>query len=201
MRDPHTHESRGFGFVTMESPAEADAAIAALNGQDFFGKTMVIEKVCPAALLCWSRRRTFFQARRGRARTPTPGRYYGPPKRHERDRGHGEPFSMTSCSLVFNTVLQVSPRLIECTTLVHTTPVTLAAGMTGTVTEIASKGRDTTIIGPMIGVTTEIDGLGTTTGGFNAFSSRKFPRMHNSVLFTSHKTFNSIATLGILCGL
>jgi len=38
MRDPHTHESRGFGFVTMESAAEADAAIAALNGQDFFGQ-------------------------------------------------------------------------------------------------------------------------------------------------------------------
>jgi len=46
MRDPHTHESRGFGFVTMESPAEADAAVAALNGQDFFGKVLVIEKVC-----------------------------------------------------------------------------------------------------------------------------------------------------------
>jgi RNA recognition motif-containing protein len=29
----------------MESPAEADAAIAALNGQEFFGKTLVIEKV------------------------------------------------------------------------------------------------------------------------------------------------------------
>lgn len=70
MRDPHTHESRGFGFVTMESAPEADAAIAALNGQDFFGKTLAIEK-----------------ARRGRARTPTPGRYYGPPKRHERERG------------------------------------------------------------------------------------------------------------------
>jgi len=74
MRDPHTNESRGFGFVTMESAAEADAAIAALNGQDFLGKTLAIEK-----------------ARRGRARTPTPGRYCGPPKRHERDRGgsHG----------------------------------------------------------------------------------------------------------------
>jgi len=49
MRDPHTHDSRGFGFVTMESSAEADAAIAALNGQDFFGKTLLIEKVCSVA--------------------------------------------------------------------------------------------------------------------------------------------------------
>ncbi|KZV74096.1 RNA-binding domain-containing protein [Peniophora sp. CONT] len=64
MYDPHSRESRGFGFVTMESAEEADAAITALNGTDFQGRTLSIEK-----------------ARRGRARTPTPGRYYGPPKR------------------------------------------------------------------------------------------------------------------------
>ena len=52
--------------------------------------------------------------------------------------------------------------------LVHTTPATPAAGMTGTVKEeIASRGRDTMIIGTMTGVTTEIDGLGTMTGGIN----------------------------------
>jgi len=67
MYDPHTRESRGFGFVTMESAEEADAAIAALNGTEINGKVISIEK-----------------ARRGRARTPTPGRYYGPPKRDER---------------------------------------------------------------------------------------------------------------------
>jgi len=50
MRDPHTNESRGFGFVTMESSPEADAAIAALNGQDFLGKTLMIEKVGPLFL-------------------------------------------------------------------------------------------------------------------------------------------------------
>ncbi|GBE77608.1 hypothetical protein BKA93DRAFT_781617 [Sparassis latifolia] len=69
MYDPHTRESRGFGFVTMETGEEADAAITALNATDLMGKTMTVEK-----------------ARRGRARTPTPGRYYGPPKRNEYER-------------------------------------------------------------------------------------------------------------------
>lgn len=67
MYDPHSRESRGFGFVTMESAEEADAAITALNSTEFMGKIVTVEK-----------------ARRGRARTPTPGRYYGPPKRIER---------------------------------------------------------------------------------------------------------------------
>lgn len=66
MYDPHTRESRGFGFVTMETAEEADAAVTALNSTDLMGKTLNVEK-----------------ARRGRARTPTPGRYYGPPKRHD----------------------------------------------------------------------------------------------------------------------
>ncbi|KAG9308962.1 hypothetical protein JVU11DRAFT_11264 [Chiua virens] len=66
MYDPHTRESRGFGFVTMETAEEADAAITALNATEIMGKIATVEK-----------------ARRGRARTPTPGRYYGPPKRHD----------------------------------------------------------------------------------------------------------------------
>ncbi|KAI0728355.1 hypothetical protein C8Q72DRAFT_834267 [Fomitopsis betulina] len=74
MYDPHTRESRGFGFVTMESSEEADAAITALNATDFMGKTMTVQK-----------------ARRARARTPTPGRYYGPPKRHESDERPYDP--------------------------------------------------------------------------------------------------------------
>ena len=45
MYDPHSRESRGFGFVTMESAEEADAAITALNGTDLMGKNMVVEKV------------------------------------------------------------------------------------------------------------------------------------------------------------
>ncbi|KIY50033.1 hypothetical protein FISHEDRAFT_40046 [Fistulina hepatica ATCC 64428] len=46
MYDPHTRESRGFGFVTMESPEEADAAITALNGTEISGKVIHVEKVC-----------------------------------------------------------------------------------------------------------------------------------------------------------
>lgn len=64
MFDPITRESRGFAFVTMESPEEADAAIRVLNGQELMGRTISVQK-----------------ARRGRARTPTPGQYKGPNKR------------------------------------------------------------------------------------------------------------------------
>jgi transformer-2 protein len=67
MYDPHTRDSRGFGFVTMETPEDAEAAIQGLNATEHLGKVMTVEK-----------------ARRGRARTPTPGRYYGPPKRPDR---------------------------------------------------------------------------------------------------------------------
>lgn len=56
MHDPHTRESRGFGFVTMETPEEADAAITALNATEFFGKTLNVEKVCsPVNISCFLR--------------------------------------------------------------------------------------------------------------------------------------------------
>ena len=45
MYDPHTRESRGFGFVTMETAEEADAAITALNSTDLMGKTITVTKV------------------------------------------------------------------------------------------------------------------------------------------------------------
>ncbi|KAF5366579.1 hypothetical protein D9758_008933 [Tetrapyrgos nigripes] len=112
--DPHTRESRLFGFVTMESAEEADAAIAALNGTDFMGKTITVAKANRICLHTHKlsfdpHRSTFFSsfppflsarlppnfflglisqilillARRGRARTPTPGRYHGPGKRRD----------------------------------------------------------------------------------------------------------------------
>ncbi|KAJ8106518.1 hypothetical protein OPT61_g9478 [Boeremia exigua] len=64
MRDPHTKESRGFGFVKMVTAEQADAAKEGLQGEVHQGRTLSIEK-----------------ARRARPRTPTPGKYYGPPKR------------------------------------------------------------------------------------------------------------------------
>lgn len=64
MLDPHTKESRGFGFVNMTSAEQADAAKEGLQGEVIEGRTLSIEK-----------------ARRSRPRTPTPGKYFGPPKR------------------------------------------------------------------------------------------------------------------------
>jgi transformer-2 protein len=46
MYDPHTRESRGFGFVTMETGEEADAAITALNSTELVGKIVTVERVC-----------------------------------------------------------------------------------------------------------------------------------------------------------
>ncbi|KDN43545.1 RNA-binding domain-containing protein, partial [Tilletiaria anomala UBC 951] len=63
MYDPHTREPRGFAFVTMETAEEADAAVEGMNGTELSGRVLSVQK-----------------ARRGRARTPTPGRYHGPPK-------------------------------------------------------------------------------------------------------------------------
>lgn len=66
MLDPHTKESRGFGFVKMVTAEQADAAKEGLQGEVIEGRTLSIEK-----------------ARRSRPRTPTPGKYFGPPKRDD----------------------------------------------------------------------------------------------------------------------
>ncbi|EGG05951.1 uncharacterized protein MELLADRAFT_31155, partial [Melampsora larici-populina 98AG31] len=44
MRDPHTRDPRGFGFVTMETAEEAEAAIAGLHGTELMGKPLSVEK-------------------------------------------------------------------------------------------------------------------------------------------------------------
>ncbi|KAI1097050.1 RNA-binding domain-containing protein [Rostrohypoxylon terebratum] len=69
MKDPHTKESRGFGFVKMVTSEQADAAKDGLQGEKIEGRILSIEK-----------------ARRARPRTPTPGKYFGPPKREGRPR-------------------------------------------------------------------------------------------------------------------
>lgn len=60
MTDPHTNQNRGFGFVAFEDNNDAETAMEHLNNTPFDGKTLRIEK-----------------AKRGRKRTPTPGRYQG----------------------------------------------------------------------------------------------------------------------------
>ncbi|KAK9371163.1 hypothetical protein V1509DRAFT_559238 [Lipomyces kononenkoae] len=68
MRDPHTQESRGFGFVAFGDVEVATAAKNALQGSVIESKALQIEF-----------------ARRNRPRTPTPGKYFGPTQHGRRD--------------------------------------------------------------------------------------------------------------------
>src|ERR1700743_2001234 len=45
--DRDTGRSKGFGFVQMGSDDEAQAAIAALNGQDFDGRALTVNEAKP----------------------------------------------------------------------------------------------------------------------------------------------------------
>ena len=45
--DRETGRSRGFGFVTMPDSTQANAAIEALNGQEFGGRTLNINEARP----------------------------------------------------------------------------------------------------------------------------------------------------------
>lgn len=45
--DKHTGRSRGFGFVEMPNNAEAQAAIAALNGTSLQGRTINVNEARP----------------------------------------------------------------------------------------------------------------------------------------------------------
>ena len=47
--DRTTGQSKGFGFVEMESDAEAEAAIAALNGQQQGGRALTVNEAKPRA--------------------------------------------------------------------------------------------------------------------------------------------------------
>ena len=45
--DRETGRSRGFAFVTMSSAAEGTAAISALEGKDFQGRTLTVTEARP----------------------------------------------------------------------------------------------------------------------------------------------------------
>ena len=45
--DRDTNRSKGFGFVEMSNAAEADAAIAALDGQDNGGRNLKVNEAKP----------------------------------------------------------------------------------------------------------------------------------------------------------
>ncbi len=47
VRDRDTGRSRGFAFVEMPSSDEAQAAIAALNGQELSGRTVTVNEARP----------------------------------------------------------------------------------------------------------------------------------------------------------
>jgi len=47
--DRYTSKSRGFGFVEMSNDAEAQAAIAALNGKDMNGRSLTVNEAKPRA--------------------------------------------------------------------------------------------------------------------------------------------------------
>ncbi|MBM4423872.1 MAG: RNA-binding protein [Chloroflexi bacterium] len=47
IKDKFTGESRGFGFVEMPEKNEAQAAIAAMNGKEFGGRTLTVNEARP----------------------------------------------------------------------------------------------------------------------------------------------------------
>jgi RNA recognition motif-containing protein len=49
IKDRFSGESRGFGFVEMPARKDAEAAIAALNGTDFKGRTITVNEAKPKA--------------------------------------------------------------------------------------------------------------------------------------------------------
>ena len=47
VKDRYSGQSRGFGFVEMPNKAEAQAAIAALNGEELKGRTLNVNEARP----------------------------------------------------------------------------------------------------------------------------------------------------------
>jgi RNA recognition motif-containing protein len=47
LKDQYSGQPRGFGFVEMPSTAEAQAAIAGLNGKDLMGRSLNVNQARP----------------------------------------------------------------------------------------------------------------------------------------------------------
>ena len=47
IKDQYSNQSKGFGFVEMPESAEAQAAIAGLNGKDLNGRTLTVNEARP----------------------------------------------------------------------------------------------------------------------------------------------------------
>lgn len=57
IKDKYTGKSKGFGFVEMPTEAEALAAIEGLNGKDFKGRNLTVNKARPRSERGRGRRR------------------------------------------------------------------------------------------------------------------------------------------------
>lgn len=94
--DPILRESRGFGFVTYETKAEASEAVKEMDGYDMEGKEIVVQI-----------------ARRSRPRKSTPGRYLGYDKSRVRNRSRWvSPFTrnFTTINLDFEEMDPFAPH-------------------------------------------------------------------------------------------
>ncbi len=67
IKDKYTGEPRGFGFVEMPDKAEAEAAMAGLNGKELKGKELIVNEARP-------RPEGFRGGARGRGSAPGGGR-------------------------------------------------------------------------------------------------------------------------------
>lgn len=47
IRDQYSRQSKGFGFVEMPESSEAQAAISALNGKEFNGRSLSVNEAKP----------------------------------------------------------------------------------------------------------------------------------------------------------
>ncbi|KAF9920200.1 hypothetical protein BGZ65_011480 [Modicella reniformis] len=105
----------------MVRPEDADAAMQVLNGFELHGRAMSVN-----------------MARRGRARTPTPGQYRGPPKRERGTDGWEEAAHDTMTALLATTDLAptiwdaVAMTTEPCMTVVTTVVLAMMRDMIAT---------------------------------------------------------------------